>query len=334
MNNRRLVTIAIPCYRSAKTIEGVVTDIVKEFEKQSEYDYEIVLVNDGSPDNTFEVIHRICTQNQKVTGVNLSKNFGQSAAKMAAIQFVHGDYLVFMDDDGQHPAEGIFSLVEKINEGYDIVYAHFINKKHNGFKKLTSRMHNAFLTHLGSKPKDIYLSSFHALSSFCIHAMQTSGCPVVAVAAYLRRLTKKIANVDMPHLERKEGKSGYTLGRLIGLWKKSITSFNTKLLNYSMTAGYICGAAGLIFAIVLIIRKLINPHIAVGYASIMSGMLILSGMIMFFISILGEYIGKIYLINCGLPPYKIREVVNQENAAAKIVNIDADGSAQTQASEK
>ena len=334
MNNSKLVTIAIPCYKSAKTIEGVVADIVKQFETQSVYDYEIVLVNDGSPDNTFEVIHRICTQNPKVTGVNLSKNFGQSAAKMAAIQFVHGDYLVYMDDDGQHPAEGIFSLVEKINEGYDIVYAHFANKKHSGFKKITSKMHNAFLTHIGSKPKDIHLSSFFALSAFCINAMQTSGCPVVAVAAYLRRLTKKIANIEMPHLERKEGKSGYTLGRLLGLWKKSITSFNTKLLNYSMTAGYVCGAAGLIFAVVIIIRKLINPHIALGYASLMSGMLILSGIIMFFISILCEYVGKIYLINCGLPPYKIRDVVNKKTDSANIETVQLEDKPQEKISTK
>lgn len=307
-----LVTIAIPCYRSSKTIEGVVDGIVEQFENQTKYDYEIVLVNDGSPDNTFEVIHRICAKNPKVTGVNLSKNYGQSAAKMAAIDYVNGEFLVYMDDDGQHPADGIFPLIEKIQEGFDIVYANFVKKKHNAFKKITSDMHNAFLSHIGAKPKDVHLSSFFAMSSFCIEAMKTSGCPVVAVAAYLRQLTKKVTNIDMPHLERKEGKSGYTLKKLIALWKKSITSFNTKLLNYSMTAGYITGAIGLLFAVVIIIRKLINPHIAVGYASIMSALLILSGLIMFFINILGEYIGKIYLILCGLPPYKVREVVTKE----------------------
>lgn len=312
MDNKKLVSIAIPCYKSSKTIEGVVGGIVDVFDSQSKYDYEIILVNDGSPDNTFEVIHRICANNSKVTGVNLSKNFGQSAAKMAAIDYVNGDFLVYMDDDGQHPSDGIFALIEKVEEGFDIVYANFANKKHNAFKKVTSDMHNAFLSHIGAKPKGVHLSSFFALSSFCIEAMKTSGCPVIAVAAYLRQLTKKITNIDMPHLERKEGKSGYTLKRLIALWKKSITSFNTKLLNYSMTVGYICGAVGLLSAIIIIIRKLVNPHIAVGYASTMSAMLILSGAIMFFINILGEYIGKIYLILCGLPPYKVREVVNKE----------------------
>lgn len=318
--DKKTITIAIPCYRSAKTIEYVVDGIVDEFANQDKYDYEIVLVNDGSPDNTFEVIHRLCGKNKKITGINLSRNFGQSAAKMAAIPYVHGDYLVYMDDDGQHPTEGIFKLVEKVEEGYDIVYAHFPKKSHNGFKKFTSKLHNAFLTHIGSKPKDVSLSSFFALSSFCIEAMQSSGCPVVAVAAYLRRLTKKITNVDLPHLERKEGKSGYTLGRLVGLWKKSITSFNTKLLNYSMTAGAIIGGIGILSALAIIIRKLINPHVAVGYASVMAGMLILSALLMFFISISGEYIGKIYLILCKLPPYKVREIVDNNS---NVFNQDA-----------
>lgn len=313
MSIKKVITIAIPCYKSAKTIEGVVDSIDAAFKAQSEYSYEIILVNDGSPDNTFEVIHRICEKNDKVTGVNLSKNYGQGSAKMAAVEYVKGDYLVYMDDDGQHPVEGIFTMVEKINEGYDIVYANFEHKKHNAFKKITSDIHNWYLSKIDSKPKDIHLSSFMGLSSFCIEALQTSGCPVVSMGAYLRKLTKRIVNVDMPHLKRKEGKSGYSLKRLFKLWRGSITSFNTQLLNYSMTIGVVVGSIGILAAIVIIIRKLVNPHIAIGYASVMAGMLILSALIMFFISIASDYIGKIYLILCKLPPYKVREVINKEN---------------------
>lgn len=313
MDNQKIVTIAIPCYKSSKSIEGVVDDIATAFQAQSAYDYEIILVNDGSPDNTFEVIHRICEKNDKVTGVNLSKNFGQGSAKMAAIDFVKGDYLIYMDDDGQHPVDGIFTMVEKINEGFDIVYANFEHKKHNAFKKITSDLHNWYMSVIDSKPKDIHLSSFMALSAFCIEALQTSGCPVVAMGAYLRKLTKKIVNVDMPHLKRKEGKSGYSLKRLFKLWRGSITSFNTQLLNYSMTVGVVVGSVGILSAIGIIIRKLINPHIAIGYASTMAGMLILSALIMFFISIASDYIGKIYLILCKLPPYKVREVVDKKS---------------------
>lgn len=318
---KMLISIAIPCYRSAKTIENVVKEIDEVFKKQSKYEYEVILVNDGSPDNTFEVIHRICRQNKKVTGVNLSKNFGQSAAKMAAIPYVKGEVLVYMDDDGQHPAEGIFALVERVLEGYDIVYAHFASKKHSAFKQLTSNLHNWILYKIGSKPKDVHLSSFFALSEFSIKAMQNSDCPVIAVAAYLRKLTTKITNIEMEHLPRKSGESGYTLKKMFQLWKKSITSFNTTLLSLAMNVGIICGVVGIVGAVVIIIEKLINPNMVIGYASLMVALLVLCGTIMFLLGILGEYIGKIYLILCKLPPYKVREIVSK-NDEIQIMETD------------
>lgn len=305
-----LISIAIPCYKSAKTLPGVVEGIESVFRDHPEYDYEVILVNDGSPDNTFEIIHRICQKNKKVKGINLSQNFGQSAAKMAAIPYVNGEVLVYMDDDGQHPSEGIIKLAEKVLEGYDIVYAHFAHKQHNAFKQVTSNLHNWMLYKTGSKPKDIHLSSFFALSKFAIETMKSSDCPVVAVAAYLRKLTKKITNIEMPHLERQHGKSGYTLKRLFTLWRKSITSFNTTLLSIAMDMGIVCGSLGIIGAIVVIVSKICHPEMVAGYASIMVIMLLLCGTIMFLIGILGEYIGKMYLILCKLPPYKIRETLN------------------------
>lgn len=307
-----LISIAIPCYKSSKTIFEVVRNIDTVFKQHPEYDYEVILVNDGSPDNTFEVIHRICRDNPKVTGVNLSKNFGQSAAKMAAIPFVKGDVLVYMDDDGQHPEDGIFRLIEKVEEGYDIVYAHFAHKKHSLFKKITSSLHNWILYKIGSKPKDVQLSSFFALSSFSIQTMKNSECPVIAVAAYLRKLTNKITNVEMSHRSRMAGKSGYSLKRLFDLWTKAITSFNITLLRISMNMGILCGTLGVIGAVVVFVRKLLHPNIAVGYASMMVVMLLLFSILMFLIGIMGEYIGKMYLILCKLPPYKVRDVIESE----------------------
>ena len=108
-----------------KTIQNVVEEIVGYFEKHSDYDYQIILVNDYPFDDTFSVIKSLCKNINKIVGINLSKNFGQGSAKMAALSFVEGDALVFMDDDGQHPVEGIIPLVEKVREGYDMVYAFF-----------------------------------------------------------------------------------------------------------------------------------------------------------------------------------------------------------------
>ena len=318
-----LISIAIPCYKSSKTISEVVKNIDTVFKLHPEHDYEVILVNDGSPDNTFEAIHRICRDNPKVTGVNLSKNFGQSAAKMAAIPFVSGDILVYMDDDGQHPEDGIFRLIEKVEEGYDIVYAHFANKKHSLIKKITSSLHNWILYKIGSKPKDVQLSSFFALSSFSIQTMKNSKCPVIAVAAYLRKLTNKVTNVEMPHRSRMAGKSGYSLKRLFDLWTKAITSFNITLLRISMNMGILCGTLGVLGAIVVFVQKILHPNIAVGYASLMVVMLMLFSILMFLIGIMGEYIGKMYLILCKFPPYKIRDVIEGgQEEKYKIYNRD------------
>ena len=304
------ISIAIPCYKSSSILSELVSEIEELFLAHKEHSYEIILVNDGSPDNTFETIYSICEKNPRVTGISLSKNFGQSAAKMAALPYVNGEVLVFMDDDGQHPAEGIIALVEKISEGYDLVYAKFSKKEHSLFKRITSSIHGWLLVRTGSKAKDISISSFNAFSSFSIQAMKNSDIPTIALGPYVRKLTDRIANVEIEHKQRRKGRSGYTLNRLLRLWLNAITSFNTLTLRIATVIGIGCGLIGLVMAVVVFVQKLIYPSMAVGYASTMVTILVLCGLIMLLIGILGEYIGKMYLILCGLPPYKIRTILN------------------------
>lgn len=122
------VSIAIPCYNSSKTLPFVVKEIENAFIEHKDYEYQIILVNDGSPDNTYKVIKELCKNNPKILGVDLSKNYGQASAQMAAIQYIEGEIVVFMDDDGQHSANDIFKLINKVNNGFDLVFAHFDQK--------------------------------------------------------------------------------------------------------------------------------------------------------------------------------------------------------------
>lgn len=304
-----LISIAIPCYRSAKTLPNVIEEIQEVFAKQDKYEYEVILVNDGSSDNTFEVIQAICASNDRITGVNLSQNFGQSSAKMAAIPYVHGDIMITMDDDGQHPAEGIFDLAEKIQEGYDMVYAYFPHKKHSLFKRVTSWLNSFLLSLTGAKESNLHISSFVAYSEFAIDMIKKSQSPVNALSSYVRRLTKRVANVEMLHRERMEGKSNYTIKRLFRLWRNSITSFSTQALSLAIYLGMFTAAAGFIYAVVIFIRKLLNPGMVLGYASVMIALLVLSGIIMVLLGILGEYLGKIFLIMVRLPNYLVRDEI-------------------------
>lgn len=305
-----LISVAIPCYRSEKNIVKVVDEIKSVFAQQAKFDYEIILVNDGSPDNTFETIKQLCREDKKIIGVNLSRNYGQASAKLAALDYISGDITVFMDDDGQHPAKGIFDLAEKILEGYDVVYAHFLGKKHSLFKRVTSNWQRKLGVWAGNSPKDIYGSSFLAYSRFVIESLKNYKSPFVSIGGYLMRITTKFANVDMEHRERIEGASGYNFRKLLNLWLNTITNFSIVPIRLASLLGFISSFLGILIGAVIIIRKLIHPEIAAGYTSILSAIFFVGGIIILILGFLGEYIGRIYMSVSNSPQYTVRETVN------------------------
>ena len=304
-----LVSICIPCYRSAKTLPMVVADIKKQFEGRDD-DYQIVLANDGSPDNTFGVILELCREDPKITGINLSRNYGQASAKMAALSKAKGDVVVFMDDDGQHPADGIFKLVDKLGEGYDVVYAHFAHKKHSLFKRVTSSMHNRLAEAMGNKPKGIYRSSFTAWNRTVADAMLKYKSPFVSIGSFMMNITTNYANVEIEHRERLEGHSGYTLKKLLKLWLNIFISFSMVPLRIAAYLGFLFSGAGFIGIIYLLVMKILNKTGVAGWTSTMITVLLMSGVIMIILGIMGEYLGRIYMTISGLPQYNVRETVN------------------------
>lgn len=308
-----LITVAIPCYRSEKMISAVVADIRNEFEKHDGYDYQIVLVNDGSPDKTFDVIKTLCQKDTKIVGVNLSRNFGQAAAKMAAIPYVKGEILVYMDDDGQHPVEEMFKLIERVESGDDLVCAYFKKKEHNWFKRFTSSVHSRLLSYCTKKPKDFHTSSYMAISRFCVDALMDYHSPFATMGGFLFHITTKISNVEMSQMERKEGKSGYSLMRMISLWVNSVTNFSVVPLRLATYIGFVFAFLGILMGVVIVLQKIMNPAtVLVGYTSLMSVILLCSGTLMFMLGLIGEYIGRMFMIMNDLPQYEVRTAVNVE----------------------
>jgi len=308
-----LVTVAIPCYNSSQTLETVVSDIKKQFADKPDYDYQIVLVNDNSKDNTFEVIERLCEKDSKITGVDLSKNYGQVSAQMAAIRFIKGDIAVFMDDDGQHPADELFKLVESVEAGNDLVYACFPNKKHSFFKRITSKLNSKLLEWTNRKPKGIKLSSYFALSSVSIKALRKYRSPYPSIGGYLLQITRRVVNVEVTHRERIAGNSNYTLKKMITLWLQGFTNFSIAPLRVASFMGVFSACVGLIGGLILIIQKLCNPNMAVGYTSIMAAVLFVGGLLMLMIGILGEYIGRMYILLSNMPQFNIRDSLNADD---------------------
>ena len=312
------ISICIPCYRSAKTLPTVVASVQAEFKKHPEYDYQFVLVNDGSPDNTFAVIKSLAAEHDNIIGVDLTRNYGQVSAKLAALQYADGDVIVFMDDDGQHPAEGIFALLDKMQEGdYDVVYAHFANKKASGFKKITSDMHNKLAEKMGSKPKGVHRSSFSAWSRPVAEAMKEYHSPFASVGSYLMHVTTKYADVPVEHKARLEGKSGYTLKKLFAMWFNIFFSFSMIPLRLTTYIGSICSAVAFIWGLVLIIRKLIRPTIIAGYTSTVVITLLVGGLVMLFLGVIGEFVGRIYMTVSDMPQFYVRKVVGSDRKDEK-----------------
>lgn len=307
-----LISIAIPCYYSEKNLQIVVDDIRQAFAEHPEHDYQIILVNDGSKDDTFGVISELCKHDRKIVGIDLSRNFGQASARMASLPYIDGKCAVFMDDDGQHPARDLFRLVDKLDEGYDVVMAHLKHKKHSIFKRITSAMTRKIAEFIGNRPKGIIYSSFFAMSRLVIDELQKYKSPFPSAMGYTMRVTERFANVDIEHQERISGHSGYNLKRLIALWLNGVTNFSLVPLRMASFLGFLTAIAGFAMGIYFVVRKLIFPQILSGYTSLISVVLLIGGVIMVLLGLIGEYIGRIYMTISNMPQFTIREVKNGE----------------------
>jgi len=308
------VSFCIPCYKSEQTLTKVVDEIRTSMEEISDkYEYEIILVNDASPDGTFNVISKLVDTYPNITGIDLAKNFGQHAALMAGFAHVTGDILVCLDDDGQTPANEVYKLLDKIEEGADVVYARYDHKKHSLFRNFGSFINEKMTEFLLGKPKELYVSSYFAAKRFIVDEMLRYDKSYPYVIGLVLRSTKRIANVNVDHREREVGRSGYTLGKLLGLWMNGFTAFSVKPLRIATWTGISCAILGFIYGLYTIIKKFVlGDAVAVGFSALMSSVMFIGGMILFMLGILGEYIGRMYISMNNAPQYVIREVVKKQ----------------------
>ena len=305
------VSFVIPCYRSENTVEHVVAEI-KSTMTESGYAYEIVLVNDCSPDNTMGTIRRLCGSDDHIKGIGFARNFGQHAALMAGLRQAEGDYVVCLDDDGQTPADEVHKLLEKLEEGYDAVYAAYDHKQHSAFRNLGSKVNELMTRMMLDKPADLYISSYFAVQRFVVDDMIRYENSYPYVIGLVLRATKNITNVMVNHREREEGSSGYTFKKLLGLWFNGFTAFSVKPLRLATCVGAFSAFVGFLYGFYTIIKKMINPDVPLGFSSTMAAIVFFGGMIMIMLGLIGEYIGRIYISLNNSPQYVIRERLNCE----------------------
>lgn len=307
------ISFVIPCYNSEKYIGTTINSlqtVIKD--KLQNYTTEIILINDGSADKTFNEINKIATANKNVIAIDFTRNFGQHSAIMAGLNKCTGDIIICLDDDGQTPPEESIKLIEALNEDTDVVYARYREKKHNKFRNIGSSINSFMAQKLLNKPKHLYISSFFAMRDYIKDEIICYTNPYPYMEGLVLRTTNKIKNVDVEHKEREVGKSQYTIKKLLRLWMNGFTNFSVKPLRIAMVFSLLFIIMAVILAIILIINKLINPLVPLGWTSMIILMLILGSAITFILGLIGEYVGRIYVSINNNPQYVIRKVVKNE----------------------
>ena len=282
------LSFVIPCYRSEKTIIPVLEEIQDKMKERSEYDYEVITVNDYSPDHVLDVLTAYADTHSFLKVVDLTRNFGQHAAMMAGLSYTSGDWIVFLDDDGQCPMDHLWELLAPLHEGYDVSLAKykFKERKESFFRVLGSRLNDAMVCSLLDKPKDLTVSNFIAMRSFIADEILRYKNPYPYIDGLILRSTRKIASVPMADRERLSGHSTYTLGKLISLFSNGFTAFSIKPLRIATFTGAFCSVIGFILGLVIIVEKILHPAgILPGYSSLMAVNLFIGGMIMIMLGI-------------------------------------------------
>ena len=311
MWNELYISFVIPCYNSEKSIKGVTDEITGAISEQCR-DYEMVLINDGSVDNTYAIICDLATSDEHVIGINLARNFGQHSALMAGIRHCRGDIIVCLDDDGQSPADEVSKLLDKLDSGYDVVYARYQHKQHSLARNIGSAINDWMTQIMLGKPKNLYLSSYFAMKRFVADEIKKYDNPYPYMMGLVLRTTNCIANVDVMHRGRSVGTSGYTFRKLLKLWLNGFTAFSIKPLRIATLSGFVLAALGILFGIWIVLKKLLYNVAPLGWSSIAAMIMFVGGMMMIMQGMVGEYIGRMYLSMNKNPQYVIKNVTSHD----------------------
>ncbi len=304
-------SVVIPCYKSSKTIEKVSDLIAEEFDRLNIGEFEIVLVNDCSPDAgaTIKVLYELAKKHSYIKVVNLGKNAGQHNAIMAGLKYATGDFIIAMDDDMQtHPSQ-IIRLKEKMDEGYDIVYGYYEEKKESLFRRMGSSLNHFTVRMLIHKPKWMKTSSYWMIRKYVRDYAIEYNHPNVHLQGVFLRITDNIGCVPIEHFEREVGTSTYTLKKLIGLYS-NIFGFSMMPMRVVSSAGCILSLIGFLTGIVLLIRKILHPAVPEGWTSIIAAMCFFSGVILVSLGVVGSYVGRLFIGQTNSPQYVVRDLTN------------------------
>ncbi len=301
------LSFVIPCYRSERTLPAVVAELKSTMAQRPEVDYEIILTEDGSPDGVWQVIRSLAEADRRIRAIRFTRNFGQHAALMAGLSAVSGDAAFLLDDDGQAPVDELFKLVDELDKGYDVVYGVYPEIRQNAFRRFGTRANKLMAESLLDWPKDVQSTSFFICRRLIVDEILRYDKPYPYLEGLIIRATRNIGHVLVHQRDRAEGRSGYTLGKLIKLWLNGFTAFSVKPLRAASFCGVTFAAIGFIWTLVIVIIRLTTTDVPDGWTTIVAVLLMIGGLLMLMLGLIGEYIGRIYICMNNSPQYVVRE---------------------------
>lgn len=303
------ISVVSPVYRGEKMVSELVRRNVETLTGIG-VDYEIILVNDASPDNSWQAIETECKKNPKVKGLNLSRNFGQHYAITAGLSYATGEWVVVMDCDLQDRPEEIPNLYRKAQEGYDSVLAQRVQRSHGWFKRMGSKCFYKVFSYLTETKQDAAVANFGIYKRKVIDAVLSMGDAMRYFPTQIQWVGFKRAYLPIRHDERADGKSTYNLSRLFRLAFDTIISFSDKPMRLMVKMGVMVTIISFIVGIVFLVRYCMGEIEVLGFTSLIISLWLLGGIIISLIGVVGIYLGKLFEKAKDRPTFIVDEKLN------------------------
>jgi len=303
------LSVVIPLYKCSAAIPEL-TSRLEESLPEIHEDYEIIFVNDGSPENDWDIVTGLAKENPKIKGINLSRNFGQHYAITAGLVHASGERIVVMDGDLQDQPEEIKKLYDKTKEEYDIVLGRRTHRKDNFFKKLFSKLFYHLFSYLTNTQQDASIANFGIYSHKAIEAVLSMKDSIRYFPTLIQWVGFRKTAIEIEHDKRQGGKSAYRLSGLFKLAINNIIAFSDKPLRITIRIGFIISTLSFILGIVYLIRYLIGDITVLGFTSLIISLWFLSGIIISILGLLGIYIGKVFDKVKDRPVFIIDQKIN------------------------
>lgn len=293
--------------------EKIIQELVSQLNEVSQKicnDYEIILVEDGSPDNSWRVIEEVCKNNSKVKGIKLSRNFGQHYAITCGLEAANGDWIVVMDCDLQDQPEEIPNLFNKAMEGYDIVVAQRENRQDSFFKKISSKLFYKLFSYLTNTEQDTTIANFGIYNRKVIQSILSMNDYIRYFPTMVQWVGFNSVKLKVKHSSRFEGKSSYTFSNLLKLAFNNILSFSDKPLKIFMKLGLYISTISFLIGIIYLLQYFSGHIVVLGFTSIIITITFLSGIIILTLGLVGIYVGKTFEQSKQRPTYIIHKKIN------------------------